>query len=194
MRDSDDRVADDDEVEIIKRVLAGEREEFRHLVRTHQGTVYGMIMRQVGDSSIANELSQDTFLRAYRGLAGFRFNSRFSTWLTRIAINVTNSYFVSRRYKEQKRTKPLDQVAVRALEEAAGDNSGYSEAEIKRLRSCVGGLKALYRDVVVLCCLEGKTYEEAASILEIAPGTVGSRLNKAFELLRASFFQEESHE
>ena len=93
---------DTSDEELIRLVVRGEKDEFRHLVRRYQDQVYAMILRSVGDDAIARELAQEAFLKAFLNLKSFRFESAFSTWLIRIALNQSHSYFSSRRFKERK--------------------------------------------------------------------------------------------
>lgn len=180
------------EQEIIGRVLAGNREEFRHLVTAHQAQVFAMIMRQVGDRTIAEELSQDTFIRAFRSLAQFRAEAKFSTWLIQIALNVSRSYFSSRRYKETVRTDSIDlktETVMNRSNPAESAEQTYSADQVEKLRKTVQSLNPPLRDVLVLCGLEKKSYEEAAKILEIPVGTVRSRLNRARHQLQELYFE-----
>lgn len=172
------------EKEIIARVLRGERDEFRHLVLAYSDQVYAMIMRQVGDEETARELAQDAFVKAYMNLAKFQFRASFSTWITRIAINLSHSYFRSRRYKQSKATSSLEQVHHQNLSD---ENNNSREEDARRLQSLIGTLKPKYREVLVLCCFEDYTYEQAARLLHIPYGTVCSRMNKAFSILRERF-------
>ena len=177
------------EREIIQRVLSGHRDDFRHLVTAHQDKVYSMVMRQSGDPNIARELTQEAFVKAYLALPRFRFNSSFSTWLIRIALNTMQTYFSSKAFREQQCMSSLD--ANKQAEVHFGqdinqtENTGPTEVEVYRLQQQISKLKSRYREVIVLCFLENKTYEEAAAILQIPRGTVCSRMNKAFKLLKA---------
>ena len=178
----------DSEVATIKRILSGQRDEFRFLVDRHQDYIYAMIMRQVGEAHIARELTQDTFVRAYRNLSSFRAEAKFSTWLTRIALNLCNNYFKSARYQRRQREVTLSHSAKRSVEMAQEiEEQREQEHDLIILEQHVHSLKAIYREVVVLCCFENKTYEQTAEILEIPLGTVCSRMNKAFQLLREKF-------
>ena len=172
------------DMKIISRVLQGKKEEFRFLVREHQDKVYAMILRQVGDPEIAKELTQEVFLRAYKHLSQFRHEANFSTWLIRIALNQTNSYFSSRRYKEAKQSTSIDAVELGSLQTEAPQDRLL---DIKRLRTIISELKPMYREIMVLCCFEEKSYEDAADILGIPVGTVRSRLNKARLLCKNAF-------
>ena len=164
-----------DEREVINLVLKGQKDEYRHLVRTYQGRIYGMVRRQTKDAEIARDIAQDVFMRAYRALPSFRFESTFSTWLTRIALNATNSYFKSRQYNQMRKT---EDIAPHAEVIKAQDCDSGSH-QIGKLQSAIQQLKPIYRDVITLCGVEGKSYDEAARILQIPIGTVRSRLNKA---------------
>ena len=177
------------ERDTIIRVRNGDRDDFAILVRNHETRVFTMILRQVGDREVARELAQETFLRAYRGLPQFRFDSSFSTWIIRIALNLTNSYFSSRRFKESQRTLSLEEEqSSSSLTE--DQNSALQSTNIAQLHSIIGSLKPKFREVLVLCGIEEKSYEEAAAILGIPIGTVRSRLNKARNMVREKYFGE----
>lgn len=172
-----------DDAVLVNRVVSGDEEAFRRLVERHEDTVFALIMRQVGERGAAEDICQDTFVRAYRSIGKFKFKSQFSTWLVRIAINQTSSYFTSRRYKESRRTDRL----IRETHDMPGEQqqSGQEGTElVERLRAALATLGPKFREVIVLCGLEGKSYEEAAAVLDIPTGTVRSRLNKARLLLK----------
>jgi RNA polymerase sigma-70 factor (ECF subfamily) len=172
-----ERMAEDDS-EIVRRILAGEREDFRLLVDKHKHMVFGMIMRQIGTREIAEEIAQETFCRAYLSLKHFRFESAFATWLTRIALNQTSTYFASRRFKESRRTESFD---LAQHDSQGGDPQAgqESKATLMAFRGAIGALSPKLREVLVLCTLEQKSYEEVAAALGIPVGTVRSRLNAA---------------
>lgn len=179
---SEDSSPPAEEAEVVRRIVAGERELFRSLVDAHETAIYRMIRRQLSDEQAARDLTQETFLRAYRGLAKFRGGSSLRTWFIRIALNVTASYFASRAFKDSARTESgVDQELLAAAEP---DAAPFSEEELRALRTAIAGLKDRYREVIVLCGLEGKSYREASEILEIPLGTVCSRMNSANHQLR----------
>lgn len=173
-------IADD---EVIRRVLAGSKEDFATLVARYQNLVYGMIMRQVGDPAAAKDLAQETFLRAYRSLQTFEGRSSFGTWLTRIALNRTSSYFASREFQQRKQTTSME-TEDRISQIVADSPSNEVEAAHRRLRTKVAELPEKLRAVIVLCSFENKSYQQASEILEIPIGTVSSRMNRGMCLLR----------
>ncbi len=175
-----------EESEIIERVLRGERDEYRHLVRACQNRVFSIVMRQVGDAEVAREIAQETFLKGFVKLSSFRGQSSFSTWITRIALNLTNNYFASRSYREHSRQRALNESDFALPDDA---ESSEIEVSINKLERAVGRLPSEHREILVLVALERRSYEEAAEILEIPVGTVRSRLHKARALLREEFFK-----
>ncbi len=183
----------DEEQEVIRNVLAGAKEEYRHLVAAHQSQIYAMMLKQVGDPTVAEELTQDAFLRAYRSLGKFRFDARFSTWLTRIALNLSHSYFASRRFKEQQKSRSLDMNMYdqEKIENPidSPEESPFDAEAIQQLRRAIQKLKPKFREVLVLCGLEKKSYQEAAELLGIRVGTVRSRLNRARHQLQQLYFE-----
>ncbi len=177
------------EREIIRRVLAGAKDEFRVLVLAHQSRVFALIMRQVANQAIANELTQEVFLKAYRNLHRFRFEAQFSTWLIRIALNVCTTYFSSKRFKQAKSTMSFEEIEIPSESESYGVGAVIDRETLKRVRSALLTLSPKLRETIILCGFEERTYEEAAQILEIPVGTVRSRLNKARNLLRKKVFE-----
>lgn len=180
-----------DEMAMIARIVRGERELFRELVSKYKNVVFSIIMRQVGNHSIAEELAQEAFIKAFRALPAFRGEASFKTWITRIAVNTSNSYFESKQYKQMRQTETLDPIHHDQPVEHAADES----LEISLFRRALTSLTPKLRDALILVGLEGKRYEEAANVLGIPVGTVRSRLNKARLAMRdevARFRQEEA--
>lgn len=148
------------------------------------------MFKQVGNPIVAEELTQETFVRAFRGIKGFRFDARFSTWLTRIALNQSKSYFRSRRFKESSKNERYDEYSHDQIS-GADTEAALMEAEsLRRLQRAILRLPTRYREVLVLCALEKKSYEEASQILGVAVGTIRSRLNRARHQLKDMYFAE----
>lgn len=165
--------------ELISSILAGAKDDYRHLVERYQDRVYGLLMRQVGSRELALELAQEAFVKAYLGLPRFRFQAGFSTWLTRIALNVSHNYFSSRRFREERRSESFD-VDKHEMSNEEGKEEVERAAYVRaRFRDALAQLKARSREVLVLCGLEERSYEDTAAILQIPVGTVRSRLNTA---------------
>ena len=171
-----------EERQVILRVLAGEQDEFRHIVMRYQNKIYGLIRRQVPHDEAARELAQITMVRAYTNLNKFRFESRFSTWLTRIALNVVAGYFSSRAYKVWLNSDSIVETAIQHSSDA--ETMLAQKQAMQQLQRGLSRLTAKYREALVLYSFEDKSYEETAEILGVPVGTVCSRIDTARRLLR----------
>lgn len=181
------------ESEFIERLRAGEGAAFDLLVTRYSGDIYALLFRLTENAEEAGDLTQDTFLNALRSIKRFRGDSELKTWLFRIAINESRNRF--RWWKRRRREKTV------SLDASLGDSdislhetlSGTSEdpeaAALRRereraLNEALNELPAIYREAVVLSDIEGLTYEEVASALNINIGTVKSRIARGREELR----------
>ncbi len=179
--------------DIVDRVRAGQIRDFEFLVQRHQAQIYGLFLRQLADAGMSEDLTQEVFLRAFTKLSSFRGEASFSTWLMRIALNQSASYFVSRHYK-QRRKQVLDDKLLSSIGELDKTEAREQERDLLLLQVFLGELKQRYRDPIVLCCIEQKSYQQAAEILDIPVGTVGSRINMGVKLLRDKFKRKVHHE
>ena len=162
----------------IKAVLSGDTDQYRKLILRHQNRIFSLVNRQVQDVQISEELTHEIFVKAFLNLKKFRYEAKFTTWLTRIALNHVNSYFSSKKFKQQKRTDAFD-PSLHDRATATMDNERERKNYLNLFREALSQLRPKLRDVIVLCGLEGRSYEEAAEILSIPIGTVRSRLNTA---------------
>lgn len=168
-----------EESDLVTRACEGDKPAFAELVRRHQGRVRGLLMRLAQDRVLADDLAQEVFLRAYRGLVGFQRRSAFGTWLYRIAYNVyLNNRTRVRRFCEL----PEDYVAAAVAPESA---LSAPRSDLRRdLSAAIETLPERYRAVVVLYYLEEVSYPEIADILGVPLGTVKTHLHRAKKLLR----------
>ena len=164
--------------ELVRAAQRGGQDAFAVLVGNHQGHLYRLIWRQVRNDAVAEDLTQTSFLRAFRSIDTLRQPEQFRGWLVRIALNVTHSWLTSRSHREFLH-EDIDQIPLPAL------SSPDSALELRRISSELGKLEKKYRDVVVLCIIESYSYAEAADILSIPSGTVASRLHVALQTLRS---------
>jgi RNA polymerase sigma-70 factor (ECF subfamily) len=184
--------------QLIAAVLAGERDAFGLLVERHKQMLFALILRQVRQASLAEELSQESFVKAYLGLKSFRGKARFSTWLTRIGLNQVSSYFNSARFKQQRLQESFE-LERHEMSSDQQEDCLLQERKNQAFRIALAKLKPKFREVIVLCGLEGKSYEEAAQVLEVPIGTIRSRLNTARlqlqESIASAFFSgaEDEH-
>lgn len=173
-------VADLEDSQLIERAgHHGDGRAFAELIRRHQGKVRGLLLRLAGDRTLADDLAQEAFLRAYRGLAGFEGRARFSTWLYRIAYNV---YLNHRARTKVHAALPENFENGTAAPESA---LSQSRSDLRRdLEAAIGALPERYRAVIMLYYLEDVSYPEIAEILDLPLGTVKTHLHRAKRLLR----------
>lgn len=175
-----DAAADvEDDAALVRRAAAGARPAFAELVRRHQGKVRGLLLRLCGDRTLADDLAQEVFLRAYRGLCGFEGRASFGTWLYRISYNAYLNH--NTRVRKFSSLPEGYDTATAAPEDALS----APRADLRRdLEGAVAQLPERYRGVVVLYYLQDLSYPEIAEILELPLGTVKTHLHRAKRLLR----------
>jgi RNA polymerase sigma-70 factor, ECF subfamily len=165
---------------LVRRAAGGETPAFAELLRRHQGKVRGLLLRLCGDRTLADDLAQEVFLRAYRGLWGFEGRSSFGTWLYRISYNAYLNHSTRVRKWSSLPT------AYDAETAAPDDALSPPRADLRRdLEAAVATLPQRYRGVVVLYYLQDLSYPEIAEILDVPLGTVKTHLHRAKRLLRA---------
>jgi RNA polymerase sigma-70 factor (ECF subfamily) len=171
------------EVVLVRRASRAGRGDarvaFAELLRRHQGKVRGLLLRLCGDRTLADDLAQEVFLRAYRGLVGFEGRASFGTWVYRIAYNV---YLNHRARVRRFLVLPDDYEAQAAAPE---DSSSPPRTDLRRdLAAAIATLPDRYRAVVVLYYLQDVSYPEISEILELPLGTVKTHLYRAKRQLR----------
>ncbi len=177
-----------EEREWIQRAAQGDQDAFALLLETHQNKVYALILRLVGSPEDAMDLTQETFFNAWRGLPGFHFDSKFSTWLYRLATNAAIDFLRREKTRRARGTVPLWDGEDRALDLPDRGPSPHSQLESKEFRQAVARalthLSHEHRQVLVLRELNGLSYAEIAQALGLEVGTVKSRLSRARLALR----------
>jgi RNA polymerase sigma-70 factor (ECF subfamily) len=172
---------------LIARARAGDESAFAALVIDNSGRVHAALRRFGLNPQEADEVGQEVFLRAWRGLAGFEERSRFSTWLYRIAFNEAQRR-LARRPAPTASAQPGDEDAIAALPAAVG--SGPQARALGRefeqmLERALAQLPADLRAAVVLRDLEGLSTEEAAAVTGVRQAAFKSRLHRGRMQLRA---------
>jgi len=168
------------ETRLIQRVLAGDSAAGRMLYDAHAPRIHRLLFRLTGDLDLAKELTQDTFIRAFGKLDGFRGEAAFSTWIHRIAVTVTMN---GMRKVKRFRAREAD------LEEAAGISIAEPSAEPDlrdRLAGAIDALPEVLRVTLVMHDVEGFTHGEISEILGVPDGTCKSRLATARARLRTA--------
>ncbi len=167
----------------IARARLGDPEAFEELTALHSPRLYRMLVRVLGNPAEAEEVTQEALLRAWRGLAGFRGESRFETWLYRIALNEAN-----RRSADEARrplTAPIDEDALEVADPSDEPPDLATAAEFEDvLERCLAELPASHRTAVVLRDVEGFSNAEAADVLGLGLANFKTRLHRGRMALR----------
>ena len=189
----DKHVFDAAEAAFLERLRNGEPDAFDNLITRYSGDIYAVLYRITENPDDAADLTQETFLSALRSIKSFRGESELKTWLTRIAINHSRNRF--RWWKRRRKDAtisldaPIGESHATVSDLIAGDGESAEEAVLRQerenaLRRALAQLPEHYREVIVLCDIEGYSYDEIAAALEINIGTVKSRIARGREELR----------
>ena len=180
---------------LVDRFKSGDASAFDEMVSRYWDRIFSMVNQLLRNSQDAEEVTQDAFIRAHRGLANFRGDSAFSTWLYQIATNLArNRYWYWWRRKRDKSVSldaPVSADNATTLAEiipaevATPDDITVTREFVTRIASGMERLGAKHREILILRNIKNQSYEEIAGILGISVGTVKSRIARARESLRA---------
>ena len=165
-----------EESDLVRRARLGDERAIRQLYERHAPRVYALVRRLAGDDALAEDWAQEAWVRALNALPRFRGDSRFSTWLHRIAVN---SALHGKRWSDRRRGQEMD-VPVEPAVEPGVDQSLLRD----RIEAALDRLPLGMRHVIVLHDVEGYTHEEIASMLGVTAGTSKSQLFKARAKMR----------
>ncbi|HUI92470.1 MAG TPA: sigma-70 family RNA polymerase sigma factor [Chitinivibrionales bacterium] len=180
---------DEEDLRLVENVRQGDRISFDRLVLKYRDRIVMLCVRTLGDFQEGEDAAQETFVKAYRSIGGFRGRASFSTWLYRIAVNTCRNQGQSWWNRAWRTALHLDKPAVdgegnEMQTELAGDDPPASaELDRKRtgeaIRAAIKKLPLIHRQLIVLRDIEGKSYEEIEGITGVPAGTVKSRLARA---------------
>jgi len=177
----------DEDVDLVRAAGQGDARAFESIYRKHLRRVYAVVWRLVGGHHArAEDLVQETFVRAWQALPGFRFESAFSTWLHRLAVNTTLMELRSRSGAEALETDDA------ALEWQATPDSAGRIATAADLEKIIASLPPRARAVLILYDIEGWKHEEIAASLGMAIGSSKAQLHRARSLMRTRLEGESS--
>ena len=174
-----------DENLLLTMAMGGDVDAFNRLVAIHQNAVYGFAMSLTRQHALADDVTQETFISAFRSISKMR-GGNFRAWLLRIARNKAYDHF---RRQNRRRESSVDEENSPFLATLTDDNpSPHSVAVNSELREalehCVGGLSDEHREVIVLIDVQGESYDDASAVCGVNIGTVKSRLNRARRRVR----------
>lgn len=177
---------------LVRAFAAGDTAAFDALVVRYKDMVYTMCYYLLGDADEAADQAQETFVKVYRSLNTFRFESSFSTWVYTIALNTCRNRLKSLSYRLRRKTVSLDdtdetgRAVMEIADESCQPNGELEKKELmKHVRQAIAGLSVDHRTVIVLCDIKGLSYEEICRITGLDMGTVKSRISRARNELKA---------
>ena len=179
-----------DEMQMITAILAGDTKLYHELIRPYERSVYKMALSFVKNEVDAEDIAQETFLKAFRHLASFRGEAKFSTWLVGIALNEARSHI---RRERAVRMESIDQApdegnhispaVLRDWREIPSE--ALERKEVRHmLQNAIAGLPDIYRNVFLLRDMEELSIAETAEALTVSIGTVKVRLHRARVMLQ----------
>ena len=177
-------VADPEGARLAAAAAAGSADAFRALVERHQDQVYRLVLRMVRDPGIAEDLAQETFLKAYRALGSYDSQWKLGSWLLKIAHNATIDHLRRQRLDTRPLETAADDDAPSLLDLLADENEPGPEARARGralsrdLRAAVDALEPAYRELVLLRFQEGLAYQDIADVTGLPLGTVKVRLHR----------------
>jgi len=179
--------------ELVKAFQAGDKAAFDTLVLRHKDKLYNLCYWFLGDGQEANDSAQEVFIKVFRSLRKFRFESAFSTWLYRIAANTCKNRLKSSEFRQKAKRVRFDnpgKIEDGQYAEEIQDKTSSPMIELEKkermmlIHKAIASLPTDQSTVVVLRDIEGLSYEEVANITGINSGTVKSRLSRARQQLR----------
>jgi RNA polymerase sigma-70 factor (ECF subfamily) len=178
---------------LLRRLRARDERAFEEVVVLYRDRVFGLILRMVGNREEAEDLAQEVFITVLKSIDTFRGESKFSTWLYRVAANHTKNRMKYLQRRAYKATSEYDDAAERAVSRGDATNgvrvqnpeSAMAGAQVDRVvQSAIRELDEDHRELVVLRDMEELSYEEIVAITGLNEGTVKSRLHRARTALK----------
>jgi RNA polymerase sigma-70 factor (ECF subfamily) len=181
-------VKEDDQI-LIKKALAGDESAYRFLLNRHKEAIYRLIVKIVRNQEEAQDLVQETFMKAFGSLSSYKCQYRFTTWLYKIAANSCIDFLRKRKLVSVSLDQPLETKDGEVTVELA-DWTYNPEADLTSrqkslsIDAAIDSLPKKYREVITFRHKQDKSYEEIAQILGVPVGTVKARIFRARELLK----------
>lgn len=183
----------DEDAALVTAVQKGDLAAFERLVTRHQKRMLNIAFRLIGDYDDACEVVQDSFLAAYKNIQAFRGDSKFTTWLTTITLNLSKNRLKQRSIRYKREALSLDEpvetddgrMTIEHPSQAPSALDGIMKRDVKtQVQECIKKLDHGFREVLVLRDMQEFSYEEIANILKMRSGTVKSRLFRARDMVK----------
>jgi RNA polymerase sigma-70 factor (ECF subfamily) len=186
---------DEPESKLIERLIARDERAFNELVRAYERRVLGLVMRMIGSRAEAEDIAQEAFVQVFKAIGTFRGDSKLSTWIFRIAINLCKNRVKYNRVRHSDEQDELESIAERV---PMGEAKRANVAQVARPDEMMAGrqvekivqdailkIEPSFRQCLVLRDVEELSYDEIGDITGLPPGTVKSRIHRARGQLKA---------
>lgn len=186
---------DKSELRFIERLRAHDERAFNELVEAYQSRVFRLVFRMVGRRDEAEDMAQEVFVQVFKAVGQFRGDSKLSTWIYRIAVNLCKNRV---KYLSRRRTEAQDELEPVAERAALNAAKGVTASDVARpdhlaeghqveriVQACIAELEPDFREVLILRDVEELSYEEIVEVTGLAEGTVKSRIHRARGMLKA---------
>jgi RNA polymerase sigma-70 factor (ECF subfamily) len=181
--------------EVVLRARSGQEAAYRELIRRYERPVFALLFRMVRDRELAEDLAQETFIKALNAIDSYRPEFKFSSWIFKIANNAAIDHLRRRELNTlsldgSPHAETPEAMQATALQIGARQETPLDAVEAKELGSAIeaaiGGLRPEYRSCILLRHVEGRAYEEIAEMLNLPLGTVKTYIHRARNELRQS--------
>jgi RNA polymerase sigma-70 factor (ECF subfamily) len=183
------RMPEDEDDALIDRLVARDERAFNALVRAYERRVFALVLRMIDNRAEAEDLAQEVFVQVFKAIGSFRRESKLSTWIYRIAINLCKNRSKYLRVRHSSEQDPLEPHEGDASRRAGGDIARPDEMtagkQVERIvQRAIGALEPSFRECLILRDVEDLSYEEIGDITGLPAGTVKSRIHRARAQLR----------
>lgn len=175
------------ESQLVEKSMDGDLDAFEELVLLFDKKVYNYCLRMTNNRNDAEDLAQEVFLKVYKNLKNFRKDSKFSTWIYRIAYNTCVDNYRKKRFKLLPLNKIIDEEQQEIDIPSPGplpEEQVISNEKYSLIKECIAQLKPRYKSAIILRDIHNYSYREIAEILDVPIGTVKSDINRGRALLR----------
>lgn len=185
-----EEVEDRPDLRLVEKCQDGDAAAFEELVHRYKNRVYNVAYRFLGNHEDAQDVAQEVFIRAYKGIRTFKGTAKVSTWLHSITGNLAKNRIRDSHRKGRGQGTSIEALMEKPAHEPFADGGPTPEDSARKaeldgaLQQCLGELPEHYRMAFVLRTFDGLSYAEIADAMDCPPGTVKSRLNQARALLR----------
>jgi RNA polymerase sigma-70 factor (ECF subfamily) len=180
-------MSDDADAGLIDRLVLRDERAFNALVKAYERRIFALVLRMVGSPAEAEDIAQEVFVQVFKAIGSFRRESKLSTWIYRIAINLCKNRSKYHRVRHAADQEPLDAQAERVPVDSRGSYSDIarpddmaSGKQVERIvQEAIAELEPSFRECLILRDVEDLSYEDIGEITGLPEGTVKSRIHRA---------------